>query len=157
MSLIVCLLPISSSFPFCNRIIGQRWKNIDPDRLSKFSELAATDTERYKTEMQAYNGKQEAKMRSELKAAPAPYSGVPSATGSVADRSTQQYPDLRTVGLYGSGSSGYETPAYAPTSMGGYANYSDYSGYGMGLSGYVMPEGKRGKTSFILRGVLTPL
>jgi hypothetical protein len=53
------------SFEEMGKIIGQRWKNIDPDRLQKFSELAAEDTERYKKEMQSYNGRQEEKMRNE--------------------------------------------------------------------------------------------
>jgi hypothetical protein len=53
------------SFEEMGKIIGRRWKNINPDKLSKFQELANDDTERYKQEMQAYNGRQEAKMRSE--------------------------------------------------------------------------------------------
>ena len=61
------------SFEEMGKIIGQRWKNIDPDRLQKFAESAAEDTERYKKEMQSYNGRQEEKMRSEaMKAPPAP-------------------------------------------------------------------------------------
>ena len=53
------------SFEEMGKLIGARWKNIDPDRLSKFSELATEDTDRYKKEMASYNGRQEAKMRSE--------------------------------------------------------------------------------------------
>lgn len=53
------------SFEEMGKLIGQRWKNIDPDRLQKYSDKAQDDTERYKKEMQAYNGRQEAKMRSE--------------------------------------------------------------------------------------------
>jgi len=37
------------------KLIGQRWTNIDPDRLSKYLELVGEDTERYKKDMQAYN------------------------------------------------------------------------------------------------------
>lgn len=59
------------SFEEMGKLIGQRWKNIDPDRLSKYSEMAAEDTERYKKEMQSYNGRQEAKMRSEALKPPA--------------------------------------------------------------------------------------
>jgi hypothetical protein len=89
------------------RIIGQRWKNIDPDRLSRFSELAAEDTERYKSEMTSYNARQESKMRNELKPPPVSYQGL------------------------GMG---------APGPMAGYGGYSDFSGYGMGMGGYGMPE-----------------
>lgn len=53
------------SFDEMGKIIGQRWKNIDPDRLAKYSELASEDAERYKKEMKSYNSRQEAKMRSE--------------------------------------------------------------------------------------------
>jgi len=53
------------SFEEMGKLIGQRWKSLDPDRLGKYSELALEDTERYKKEMQAYNSRQEAKMRSE--------------------------------------------------------------------------------------------
>jgi len=53
------------SFEEMGKLIGQRWKNLQPDRLTKYSELAAEDTDRYKKEMQGYNGRQEAKMRSE--------------------------------------------------------------------------------------------
>jgi len=64
------------SFEEMGKLIGQRWKQIDPDRLAKYSEMASEDTERYKKEMQTYNGRQEAKMRSEaLKPSPAVSAG----------------------------------------------------------------------------------
>lgn len=53
------------SFEEMGKLIGQRWKNIDPDRLSGYSEKASIDTERYKKEMEAYNIRQEAKMKAE--------------------------------------------------------------------------------------------
>ncbi|KAI2498630.1 high mobility group [Fragilaria crotonensis] len=59
------------SFEEMGKLIGQRWKGIDPDRLSTYSEMAAEDTERYKKEMLSYNGRQEAKMRSEALKPPA--------------------------------------------------------------------------------------
>jgi HMG-box domain len=59
------------SFEEMGKLIGQRWKGIDPDRLSQYSEMAAEDTERYKKEMLSYNGRQEAKMRSEALKPPA--------------------------------------------------------------------------------------
>jgi HMG (high mobility group) box len=53
------------SFEEMGKLIGQRWKSLQPDRLTKYSEAAAEDTERYKKEMETYNGRQEARMRNE--------------------------------------------------------------------------------------------
>mmetsp|Transcript_5126 Transcript_5126/g.10565 ORF Transcript_5126/g.10565 Transcript_5126/m.10565 type:complete len:290 (+) Transcript_5126:172-1041(+) len=53
------------SFEEMGKLIGSRWKNLEPDRLSKYSELAAEDTDRYKKEMEEYNGRVEEKMRNE--------------------------------------------------------------------------------------------
>jgi hypothetical protein len=135
-------------FFLCFRIIGQRWKNIDPDRLSKFSELAAEDTERYKTEMSAYNARQESKMRNELKAPPVSYPALGGAGPSSMDRGgpppQQGYPS--SASMYGS-PGGYDPSGYgmgASAAMGGYGGYSDYSGYGMAMGGYGMPESAPG-------------
>jgi len=73
------------SFEEMGKLIGQRWKNIDPDRLAKYSEMAAEDTERYKKDMQAYNSRQEAKMRSEALKPPVWNSGAVGARGARAD------------------------------------------------------------------------
>lgn len=126
------------SFEQMGKIIGARWKNIDPDRLAKFSELASEDTERYKKEMQSYNGRQEAKMRSEaLK--PQPYQHAANGArrsemaGSVAQsqdpRHQQAYPDMGAgysyapgygYDAYGYGMYGYASPGYGyPPTMGG--------------------------------------
>jgi hypothetical protein len=51
------------SFEEMGKLIGQRWKNIDKDRLEQYSALASEDTERYKKEMEAYVERQEAKAR----------------------------------------------------------------------------------------------
>jgi len=123
------------------KIIGQRWKNIDPDRLAKYAKLAAEDTERYKTEMQAYNGRQEAKMRSEALKPPVSFTGSSTGPSIPSDRGVA-YPDVR--GAYGD----MPGPTFAgmgPTSMGpmgaaagmngGYGyGYGDFTGYGnMGM------------------------
>jgi len=151
------------SFEEMGKIIGQRWKNIDPDRLSKYSELAAEDTERYKTEMQAYNGRQEAKMRQEALKPPVSFSSTSAAVPG--DRPA--YPDARVgygdmagAGFPGMGPSGMGPAGMGPggpASMGpgamggGYGyGYGDFSGYGsMGMSPYGggMPMGYGGYSS----------
>lgn len=155
------------SFEEMGKIIGQRWKNIDPDRLSKYSELAAEDTERYKTEMQAYNGRQEAKMRQEALKPPVSFSGT-SASGALSgDRPVGSYPDARVgypdmtgAGFPGMGPSGMGPSSMAPGGPagmgpagmgGGYGyGYGDFSGYGnMGMNPYGggMPMGYGGYSS----------
>lgn len=59
------------SFEEMGKLIGVRWKNITQERLSKYTDLAAEDTERYKKEMQTYNSRQESKIRQEAPSAPA--------------------------------------------------------------------------------------
>lgn len=109
------------SFEEMGKLIGQRWKNIDADRLTRFSELAAEDTERYKKEMADYNGRQELKMRNEaLKpSAPSFPRGASKDMGPGMDRGG--YSDI--AGFQGGGG------------MGGYP----YGG--MEFGGYGMPMG----------------
>lgn len=80
-------------------------------------------------------------MRNELKAPPVSYPGL-SSSGSM-DRggpsSQQGYPSAAS--MYGS-SGGYDPSGYgmgAPSAMSAYG-YADFSGYGMGMGGYGMPE-----------------
>lgn len=129
-------------FSFLCRIIGQRWKNIDPDRLSKYSELASEDTERYKGEMQVYNGRQEEKMRNEALKPPVPYGVGPPAVdsrgppgyphgpmpGGGPDPSRGGYPDQ--MGAFGS-------PGMVPAGYNPYGSM-DYGGYGAMAMGYGM-------------------
>lgn len=135
------------SFEEMGKIIGQRWKNIDPERLTRFSELAAEDTERYKKEMSDYNGRQELKMRSEaLKpAAPAfsrPEMGKPPPMGGMPDPS-RGYPDPMggmQPGFPGAMGGGYpyggmEFGAYGMAMGGMYAPYGGYPMPGMGMGG----------------------
>lgn len=126
------------SFEEMGKIIGQRWKNIDPDRLSTYSEMASEDTERYKTEMQAYNGRQEAKMRSEALKQPVNY---PSQSMGMA-RGPEGYPSHPDMGrgpppgMYADQMG--SMPPYSPAGMGGYGPYGgmEYGGYGgMGYGG----------------------
>mmetsp|Transcript_29960 Transcript_29960/g.49451 ORF Transcript_29960/g.49451 Transcript_29960/m.49451 type:complete len:338 (-) Transcript_29960:99-1112(-) len=144
------------SFEEMGKLIGQRWKKIDPDRLSKYSELAAEDTERYKKEMQSYNGRQEAKMRSEALKPPAWNGGkvetaggrVPGADAAARSAIPPQYNDTMSASFANQAAAaaaqmgaGYANPyagmdlsgAYAMggMSMGGMYP-GTYGGYGMG-------------------------
>lgn len=131
------------SFEEMGKIIGQRWKNIDPDRLSTYSEMASEDTERYKTEMQAYNGRQEAKMRLEAKMPLMNY--PPSSIGM--SRGPEGYPGPHPdmgrgpPGMYVDQMGGMPAP-YSPPVPAGYAPYGgmEYGGYGGmaygGMGGY---------------------
>jgi hypothetical protein len=101
------------SFEEMGKLIGLRWKKIDPDRLQHFSEMATEDTERYKKEMQDYNGRQEAKMRSEALKPSVAY-------GQGGKGSQQGYPDMS---------------AFASQMGGGYSYNMDFFGYGMGMGG----------------------
>jgi hypothetical protein len=126
------------SFEEMGKLIGQRWKNIDPDRLSKYSEMAGEDTERYKKEMQSYNGRQEAKMRSEALKPPSWNSKDPAAKQAAGPAAAG--PDSKTTAAAypGSVGSAFADPsaAAAAAQMGAYgAGYGGgYGGYGMDLS-----------------------
>jgi hypothetical protein len=126
------------SFEEMGKLIGQRWKNIDPDRLSKYAEMAGEDTERYKKEMQSYNGRQEAKMRSEALKPPSWNSKDPAAKQAAGPAAAG--PDSKTAAAAypGSAGSAFADPsaAAAATQMGAYgAGYGGgYGGYGMDLS-----------------------
>lgn len=117
------------SFEQMGKIIGARWKGIDPDRLAKFSELASEDTERYKKEMQSYNGRQEAKMRSEaLKPQAYQHTAAaarrPDMAGAVSQgqQHQQAYPDMSAAYSYPPGY-GYDAYGY---SMYGYGSPAGY-------------------------------
>jgi len=125
------------SFEEMGKLIGQRWKNIDPDRLSKYSELAAEDTERYKKEMQSYNGRQEAKMRSEALKPPAWNGGeTDSAQAGFGKGGAQDGARGLPAGYNDAMAASFANQAAAAAAMGGYANpYAgvDLSGaYAMG-------------------------
>jgi hypothetical protein len=128
------------------RLIGQRWKNIDPDRLAKYSEMASEDTERYKDEMQSYNGRQEAKMRSEALKPPVAFnSGPPAGRGAEAYSAAEMarggavpgYPEQMA------NMSAFANPGVqAQMGAQGYNPYGgmDFSGYGGmgGMNAYAM-------------------
>ena len=111
------------SFDEMGKVIGQRWKNIDPDRLSRYSEMAGEDAERYKKEMKSYNARQEAKMRSEaVKAPAAAYPLTPNGTNRAA-------PGMDPRAAPGGYPQEMSPSAYANPAMAGYYGY-DYGGYG---------------------------
>ncbi|CAB9517134.1 high mobility group [Seminavis robusta] len=131
------------SFEQMGKIIGARWKNIDPDRLAKFSEMASEDTERYKKQMQSYNGRQEAKMRSEALKPQAYHQGPPRGgrpeAGQPPDPRQQPYPDMGSYAGYG----GYGMDAYGYYGYGGYGAYSGYPAGSMGGSPEQMDQYSR--------------
>lgn len=126
------------SFEEMGKLIGQRWKNIDPDRLTRFNELASEDTERYKKEMQGYNGRQEAKMRSEASKPPASFTGRQ-------DMAKAQDSRMPPGGYPGMDGPAGMNSAFANAGMppGGYPNpYGmEFGGYGMGMGPMYGPYG----------------
>jgi hypothetical protein len=122
------------SFEEMGKIIGQRWKNIEPDRMNKFSELAAEDTERYKKEMQSYNGRQEAKMRSEALKPPANFSRPDMQRPPVGGQASAAA--MGGMGYDMSGmNSAFGNPAAAAAAAGMAGGYNPYSG-GMEFMSY---------------------
>lgn len=127
------------SFEEMGKIIGQRWKNIDPDRLTRFAELATEDTERYKKEMVSYNGRQEAKMRSEALKPPVVSAFMQKNNGSEM---------MGAMGMPAGNVAGYAdsmNSAFQASGMGNYYGIGDLTGYGMpmygGYGAYGMPGG----------------
>lgn len=134
------------SFEEMGKIIGTRWKNIDPDRLNKYSELATEDTERYKKEMVEYNGRQEAKMRNESvrianEAALKPSSGLVNRTDSRMDSRSQQLQQPYDTSSLGWGVSGAQgTLGYGVSGAQGVVNSAAYQAYMADYTGYNIPS-----------------
>lgn len=115
------------SFSETGKLIGQRWKIIHPDRLEKYAELAAKDTERYKKEMESYNVRQEAKLRQEALKPPVP---------------TTVYPGhvdvLPNVGMPPMGAGGEPPRPMYPGEAAAYGHHGNPAAMGGGYSPYDM-------------------
>jgi HMG (high mobility group) box len=134
------------SFEEMGKIIGMRWKNIDPDKHTRFSTLASQDTDRYKKEMEAYNGRQEAKMRSDALKPPSMVSSqyqMPAPPGREPKYDTSSSygggpggGGMGMVGGYSMDPNGYPNPGSMMGSSAGYYGGMEYGGYpGMGMGG----------------------
>mmetsp|Transcript_12558 Transcript_12558/g.19125 ORF Transcript_12558/g.19125 Transcript_12558/m.19125 type:complete len:257 (+) Transcript_12558:348-1118(+) len=133
------------SFEEMGKLIGNRWKSIDPDRLQRYTDLAGQDTERYKKEMQTYNSKQEARMRVEAAVKPPPQN--PSWNSSRVDpmyHGSAGRGQMDPSGRYPEPPNGmHSSSAFHPSGMGGYSPYGMDMGYGvpppMGMPGHYPP------------------
>lgn len=132
-------------FEELGKLIGSRWKALPPDRLTKYSELATEDAERYKKQMAQYNERQEGIRKQELansKAIAASY-GSPSIMSSPhaeGDRVTMTSPyDMPSYGgIYASYSS--MDPYAHPTGLSMSMGYTSYAPYGAAGSSMMPPE-----------------
>ena len=110
------------------KLIGSRWKTVEPERLKKLNDLATIDKGRYDKEMQDYNSRQEERMRAEALRAnppPAPHDEAPA--GGLGPPADSQ----------GSFVQGNARSWYPPSAYGPRLPYSNgYAHYGMDTSGY---------------------
>lgn len=130
------------SFEEMGKLIGQRWKVISAERKAHYDALAKADTERYKKEMEAYNGRRE-ELRNEANRSAAeqnhahhPGSGV--SRGSVSSSMHRYPPDMSAHGMYGNHPGHYGMhyhvdhnnphPGYGQPMMNGY-HHPGYSTY----------------------------
>ena len=152
------------SFPHMGKLIGSRWKTIEPECLKKCTDLATIDKRRYDKEMQDYNCRQEERMRAEaLLARPlqAPHGEIPAREmGPPADSqgsfvqgnarscypSSEYGPELpysNGYGYYGRNMSGYSTQVPMPGYFGVIGSYSGGSGADIHSSHAQIGEGHR--------------
>ena len=150
----------SPKFEELGKLIGQRWKALPPDRLTKYSELASEDTERYKKAMQEYNGRQEAKMRDQALNKPKMVASMMGADGmpppahggmpqyemdpSVYSAQTAAY-GYPTMDPYGGGGGGYPPQVAMGSIYGGLPDGAAYGAYPstnvmLGGGGYPMMD-----------------
>lgn len=121
------------SFEEMGKIIGTRWKNLPNENLSKFTELALGDTERYKKEMVVYNKKQDEAATQAMKAQ---NEAVPNGAGAL--------PGGPMAGPYGGAQGNLYASPYGVPGMGGVPQYNVPGGNmgfpGMQMAGYPTPQ-----------------
>jgi len=146
------------SFEEMGKIIGSRWKNLPNERLSKFTELALGDTERYKKEMVVYNKKQDdaatQAMKAQAENASRAAAGGANAGGPIANPYGGAQGNLYGA-PYGVPGMGYNMPggnmAFPGMQMGGYPNPNYPGGYAYpyqqyygNAAGGAYPQGTQG-------------
>jgi len=104
------------SFEEMGKIIGTRWKNLPNDALSKYTELALGDTERYKKEMVVYNKKQDDAASQAMKAQTEAGRNLPNGAPGL--------PGGPMAGPYGGAQGNLYANPYGVPGMGGVPQYN---------------------------------
>ena len=135
------------SFQEMGKLIGNRWKSINAERLKRYSDLASNESERYKREMKEYNEKQKELAKNAEASSRTAYSGTP-----VPPSSVYKYESESQLGYYG----GYSDSSFAYNPTYGYyggqyaANYA-HDQYGTSERedlGYRYPSQNAGQQAY---------
>jgi len=136
------------SFEEMGKVIGNRWKKIQPNHLDKYIKLAATDAERYKNELSVMNNRAKFALRSEVetnqRGAPRNWSGHSNAMNYGAPHQNAPY---RYSNNAPPNSSPYYSTDYSTNS--GIPSSSDYSSsYGYNNAGMMHQPPHAGQSHY---------